>query len=169
MRKIRRNPAALDAAVRSAGSVLVVCHGNIIRSAFAERLLRRALGSHSHPTISSAGLYAIPGNPAHQNALLTATPRSIDLRGHAASPLTRERVAASDLILVMDVWLVVELVRRFPEARGKTVLFTCLAPEVPLEVRDPVNGDPPVFEACFDHIARAAAPLVQSMKAHHPA
>jgi len=169
MMKIRRNPAALDATVRSARSVLVVCHGNIIRSAFAERLLRRALGSHSHPAISSAGLYAIPGNPAHENALLAAMPRSIDLRGHAASPLTRERVAASDLILVMDVWQVVELVRRFPEAREKTVLFTCLAPEVPLEIKDPVNGDRPVFEACFDHIARAAAPLVQSMKAHNPA
>jgi protein-tyrosine-phosphatase len=169
MMKIRRNPAALDATVRSARSVLVVCHGNIIRSAFAERLLRRALGSHSHPAISSAGLYAIPGNPAHENALLAAMPRSIDLRGHAASPLTRERVAASDLILVMDVWQVVELVRRFPEAREKTLLFTCLAPEVPLEIKDPVNGDRPVFEACFDHIARAAAPLVQSMKAHNPA
>ena len=165
MMKIRRNPSALNAAVRSAGSVLVVCHGNIIRSAFAERLLRRALGSRSRPAISSAGLYAIPGNPAHQSALLTAMSRSIDLRGHAASPLTPERVAASDLILVMDVWQVVELVRRFPEAREKTVLFTCLAPGVPLEVEDPVNGDRPVFEACFDHIARAAAPLVQAMRA----
>jgi protein-tyrosine phosphatase len=169
MMKIRRNPAALDATVRSARSVLVVCHGNIIRSAFAERLLRRALGSHSHPAISSAGLYAIPGNPAHENALLAAMPRSIDLRGHAASPLTRERVAASDLILVMDVWQLVELLRRFPEARQKTFLFTCLAPYVPLEVEDPVNGDRAMFEACFDHIARAAAPLVHAIRSHDPA
>ena len=169
MMKIRRHPAALIAAARSARNVLVVCHGNIIRSAFAERLIRRALGSGSPTTISSAGLYALPGNPAHQNAVLTAMPRSIDLRGHAASPLTRERVAASDLILVMDVWQVVELVRRFPDAREKTVLFTCLAPKLPLEVEDPVNGDRPVFEACFDHIARAAGPLVHAMSVHNRA
>ncbi len=169
MMKIRRNPAALIAAARSARNVLVVCHGNIIRSAFAERLLRRALGYGSRTTISSAGLYALPGNPAHQYAVLSARSRSIELSGHAASPLTRERVAASDLILVMDVWQVVELVRRFPDARGKTVLFTCLAPKAPLEIEDPVNGNRPVFEACFDHIARAAAPLVQAMNAHNRA
>ena len=167
--KIRRNPAALIAAARSARHVLVVCHGNIIRSAFAERLLRRALGPGSHTAISSAGLYAIPGNPAHQNAVLTARSRSIELSGHAASPLTRERVAASDLILVMDMWQVVELVRRFPDARQKTVLFACLAPALPLEVEDPVNGDRRVFEACFDHIARAAVPLVQAMSVHNRA
>jgi L-malate glycosyltransferase len=165
MAQIRRRPAALMAAIRSARSVLIVCHGNIIRSPFAERLLRRALGSCSRPTLSSAGLYAIPGNPPHQYALLTALSRAIDMDGHAASPLSRDRVAASDVILVMDVWQLVELLRRFPEARQKTFLFACLATNVPLEVEDPVNGDRAMFEDCFDHIARAAAPLVHAIKA----
>jgi len=166
MARIRQRPAALRAACHSARSLLVVCHGNIIRSAFAERFLRHALGSRTLPTIHSAGLYAISGNPAHEHALATAMPRSIDLGGHAASPLTGERVAASDLILVMDVWQLVELLRRFPEARDKTFLFTCLAPGVPLEVQDPVNGDWAMFEACFDHITQAAAPLVRAISAH---
>jgi protein-tyrosine phosphatase len=169
MMRIRQRPEALRAAFHSARSVLVVCHGNIIRSPFAERLLRDGLGSRTRPTISSAGLYAISGNPAHQNALATAMTRAIDLNGHTASLLSRERVAASDVILVMDVWQLVELVRRFPEAREKTFLFTCLAPEVPLEVNDPVNGDRAMFEACFNHIARASAPLVRAIKAHDPA
>jgi glycosyltransferase involved in cell wall biosynthesis/protein-tyrosine-phosphatase len=167
MAQVRRRPTAVNAAIRSARSVLIVCHGNIIRSAFAERLLRRALESCTGPTITSAGLYAIPGNPPHQHALLTARSRAIELDGHTASPLSRERIAASDLILVMDVWQLVELLRRFPEARQKTFLFTCLAPNVPLEVEDPVNGDRAMFEACFDHITRAAAPLVHAIKVHH--
>jgi len=168
MARIRRRPAALNAILRSAGSVLIVCHGNIIRSVFAERLLRRAVGSHNRPMISSAGLYAIPGNPPHQHALLTAASREVDLDGHAASMLSRERVSASDVILAMDVWVLVELVRRFPDAREKTFLFTCLAPEVPLEVNDPINGDRAMFEACFDHITRAAASLVHAIKAASP-
>jgi protein-tyrosine-phosphatase len=168
MARIRQRPEALHAVFHSARSVLVVCHGNIIRSPFAERLLKDRLGSRTQPTISSAGVYAISGNPAHQNALATAMRRAIDLDGHAASLLSRERVAASDVILVMDVWQLVELVRRFPEARQKTFLFTCLAPEVPLEVNDPINGDRAMFEACFDHITRAAAPLVHAIKAHDP-
>jgi protein-tyrosine-phosphatase len=167
MAQVRRRPTVVNAAIRSARSVLIVCHGNIIRSAFAERLLRRALESCTGPTITSAGLYAIPGNPPHQHALLTARSRAIELDGHTASPLSRERIAASDLILVMDVWQLVELLRRFPEARQKTFLFTCLAPNVPLEVEDPVNGDRAMFEACFDHITRAAAPLVHAIKVHH--
>jgi glycosyltransferase involved in cell wall biosynthesis/protein-tyrosine-phosphatase len=166
MTHIRRHPAALNGIARSARSVLVVCHGNIIRSAFAERLLRRALGTRALPTIGSAGLYAIPGNPPHQNALVTAMSRSLDLSGHVASPLSGERVAASDLILVMDVWQLVELVRRFPEARDKTFLFTCFAPDVPLEVEDPIYGDRAMFEACFDHIVRAASPLVHAITAN---
>jgi len=169
MAQIRRRPAAVNAAIRSARSVLIVCHGNIIRSPFAERLLRRALESRSRPTISSAGLYAIAGNPPHQHALSTAMSRAIDMDGHTASLLSRERVAASDLILVMDVWQLVELVRRFPEARQKTFPFTCLAPNVPLEVEDPINGDRAIFEACFDHIARAAAPIVRAIRSHDPA
>jgi len=168
MARIRQRPEALHAAFHSARSLLVVCHGNIIRSAFAERLLRHALGSRTQPTIRSAGLFAISGNPAHENALAPAMTRSINLGGHVASPLTSDCVAASDLILVMDVWQLVELVRRFPEAREKTFLFTCLAPGVPLEVQDPVNGDRAMFEACFDHITRAAAPLVHAIKAHDP-
>jgi L-malate glycosyltransferase len=169
MARIRRRPSVVHALLQSARSVLVVCHGNIIRSPFAERLLRRALGSRTRPTISSGGLYAISGNPPHQNALAPAMTRAIDLDGHTASLLSRERVAAADVILVMDVCQLVELVRRFPEAREKTFLFTCLAPDVPLEVNDPINGDRAMFEACFDHITRAAAPLVHAIKAHVPA
>jgi protein-tyrosine-phosphatase len=76
-------------------------------------------------------------------------------------------VAASDLILVMDVPQLVALLRRFPEAGGKTFLFTCLAPDVPLEVKDPVNGNRSMFDACFDHITRAAAPLVGAITARN--
>jgi len=37
--------------------------------------------------------------------------------------------------------------------------LTSLAPDTPLEVRDPVDGDESVFHACFDHITRAVRPL----------
>src|SRR2546427_512244 len=50
--------------------------------------------------------------------------------------------------------------RRFPEARAKTFLLSCLIADGPLEVRDPVDGDESVFQACFDHISRAVRPIV---------
>jgi protein-tyrosine-phosphatase len=69
-------------------------------------------------------------------------------------------VAKSDVIFVMEIPQLLALRRRFPEARAKTFLLSCLAPETPLEIRDPVDGNESVFEACFDHITRAVRPVI---------
>jgi protein-tyrosine-phosphatase len=114
-------------------------------------------------SVVSAGLHAVPGNPAHPRALLTATARSVDLSRHLASPIVPDRVAASDVIFVMDIPQVVAMRKRFPDARRKTCLLTCLAPEVPLEIVDPVNGDEAAFQVCYDHIARAVRPIVHTL------
>ena len=163
MNRIRRNPAALRKALRSADTLLIMCHGNIIRSPFATQLIRQALVGRSPVSVVSAGLHAVPGNPAHPRALLTATARSVDLSRHHASPIVPDRVAASDVIFVMDIPQVVAMRNRFPDARGKTCLLTCLAPEVPLEIVDPVNGGEAAFQACYDHIARAVRPIVHTL------
>src|SRR6266850_3453630 len=75
MNRIRRNPAALRRALRSAESLLVMCHGNIIRSPFATQLIRQALAGRSPVSVISAGLGAVPGNPAHPTALRAANAR----------------------------------------------------------------------------------------------
>ena len=157
--RIRRSPAALVDALKAGKAILVVCHGNIIRSPFAAYLLEQSLGEHPRVSIASAGLEAMPGRPPHPTALRKAAERRIDLSAHAASRIERDRVEASDVIFVMDIQQLLVLRRRFPEARKKTFLLTSLAPETPMEIRDPVDGDETVFHACFDHIARAVRPL----------
>lgn len=165
MERSRRHPVRLTSALRSARSILMVCHGNIIRSPFAARLVARALGEGRRVRIASCGLAAVPGRPPHATAVLTATARQVDLNGHVAAPLTHERVAASDVIFVMDVRQLLEMRRRFPEARSRTFLLTGLAPDVPLEICDPVDGDEPVFQACYDHISRAVGPILRVLAA----
>jgi glycosyltransferase involved in cell wall biosynthesis/protein-tyrosine-phosphatase len=157
--RLRRSPSAVVQALKAGHQILVVCHGNIIRSAFAAFLLEQSLGRDPRVSIVSAGLGALPGRPAHPTALRKAAERGIDLSSHAASRIERGVVAKSDVIFVMDVAQLLDLRRRFPEARAKTFLLTSLAPETPLEIRDPVNGDESVFHACFDHITRAVRPL----------
>jgi glycosyltransferase involved in cell wall biosynthesis/protein-tyrosine-phosphatase len=168
MKRIRRNPTALRTALRSAKSLLVVCHGNIIRSPFAACLVAQALGEQRTISISSAGLEAMSGRSPHPTALLTATKRSVDLSGHTASRLSSERVATSDMIFVMDIPQLVALRKRFPEAAGKTFLLTCLAPEAPMEIEDPVEGGESVFQACFDHISRAVSPIARVLSGSAP-
>jgi L-malate glycosyltransferase len=164
MNQIRRSPSRLQRALESASSILVVCHGNIIRSAFAGELLKQHLAS-TGVCFRSAGLAAVSGNPSHPIAVRIAGSRGIDLEHHAASPLDAESVAASDVVFVMDVSQLVAMRRRFPEARPKTFLLTCLAGDTPLEVPDPVDGDDPRFEACFDQISQAVRCIIAAMSA----
>ena len=157
--RLRRSPAAVVDALKAGKNILVVCHGNIIRSPFAAFLLEQSLGERPRVSIASAGLEAMPGRPPHPTALRKAAERRIDLSSHAASRLERDVVQRSDVIFVMDIPQLLVARQRFPEARAKIFLLTSLAPETPLEVRDPVDGDESVFHACFDHITRAVRPL----------
>lgn len=157
--QLRRSPSAVVDALKAGKNILVVCHGNIIRSPFAAFLLGQSLGDRPRVSIASAGLEALPGRPAHPTALRQAAERRVDISSHAASRIERDAVTNSDVIFVMDIAQLLLLRRRFPDAGGKTFLLTSLAPDTPLEIRDPVNGDESVFHACFDHITRAVRPL----------
>jgi protein-tyrosine-phosphatase len=168
MERVRRDPSRLLDALRSARRILIVCQGNIIRSPFAARLLARELGEGAGVHIASAGLAAKPGTPSPPAALSAAAALRIDLGDHVASPLTEEAVATSDLIFVMDVSHLGAMQRRFPKARAKAFVFTCLAPEAPLEVRDPYNGDDSAFRACYAHICASTRPIARVLAEGRP-
>ena len=163
MRKVRRDPTALTRALRSAGKILVVCHGNIIRSPFAARLVADALRDRPGIAIRSGGLAAIAGKPSHPGAVAAASKQRVDLTGHQASPLDEQVVDTSDVIFVMEFAHLVAIRRRFPAAERKTFLLTCLASDTPLEIQDPYDGDASRFDACFDHIVRAVNPIVRTL------
>lgn len=160
---VRRDPAAVIALLQRATRVLVVCHGNIIRSAFAASLIERALGAETGLAISSAGLEATPGREADPTAVDVARRFGIDLTTHAATRLTPALAAAADAIFVMEVPQLADVCARFPEARRKTFLFSCLSPEAPLEIADPYDCDQAVFERRFDEIAGAAYSLIRAL------
>ncbi len=160
MNRVRRDTAGVVTRLQSATSVLIVCHGNIIRSAFARRLVAEALEGTT-VSIMSAGLEAVSGGPAHSIAILTAGRRGVDLTTHVSARIATDLVASADVIFVMDIYQVVEMRKRFPRDAARTFLLTCLWPEGPLEVRDPYDGDESVFEACFDDITRAVRPIVR--------
>ena len=163
MARIRRAPGPVLAALRSAARILIVCHGNIIRSPLAASLVARGVGRAARVAIASAGLAAVPGRPPHPTAVQLANEHMLDLRDHAASIVDAAAVAASDAIFVMDVPQLVLMRRRFPEARARTFLLTCLASDTPLEIRDPYAGDASHFQACFEQISHAVRPIVDAL------
>jgi protein-tyrosine-phosphatase len=163
MEWIRRHPADLVATLRQATSILIVCHGNIIRSAFAAHVLRASLGPSARVSVTSAGVDALPGRAAHPRALELAEAFHVDMTGHTASRLSQDRVEHADVIFAADLLQLTAINRQFPQARAKTYLLSCLAPATPLEVRDPINGDHRVFANCFIHILDAVHPIARTL------
>ena len=122
--------------------VLFVCLGNICRSPMAEGIFRKLLkerGLEDRFEVDSAGTGAWHvGEPMDPRAR-----RVLEEEGayfpHVARRLTREDGLAYDHILVMDRENLEEVLRRFPEARGKVRLV--LEELGGGEVQDPYYGD----------------------------
>lgn len=153
----RRDLSAVPAQPKT---LLFVCHGNIMRSPFAAELTRVRLADAGRIAIGSAGTAATNGRPADPRAVAAATRYGISLATHRATLLTREIVARSDLICVMDHRNEAEVIARFPTASPKTVLLGGMeesggaGPNIP---------DPYVLEA--DEVARIYARLERAVGA----
>lgn len=98
-------------------NVLVLCTGNICRSPYAEAVLQQQVPSAN---VSSAGLGAMVGDPADETGLSLAANRSVDMSQHVARQVNRQMIAQADLVLVMDDEHMERLLRKYPEARGKS-------------------------------------------------
>jgi protein-tyrosine phosphatase len=139
--------------------VLFVCHGNIIRSAFSERLFAGVATAHGM-TVSSAGLFAKQGNSADLRAIEAANKVfGIDLHTHAASPITAEHVEHADLICVMDRENEIGVLARFPDADRKVLLLGQFCPPsssshlINFEIPDPYRGEYDDVVRCYYSIS----------------
>ena len=95
---------------------LVVCTGNICRSPMAEAMLRQECSQRGVPDgIASAGVAAVPGQAATQEAVRAVRAWGLDLSGHRSQPSTSDLVGGSALVLTMEVAHVVRLVSSHPE------------------------------------------------------
>jgi glycosyltransferase involved in cell wall biosynthesis/protein-tyrosine-phosphatase len=161
---VRRQPASFIRALRRARSILVLCQGNVIRSALAGRLLSDVVEGRD-VSVRSAGLYTEAGWRAHPRVIARGEALNLDLSGHRAVPVTSALVAAADVVLVMDLVQLATVTRRFFRARRRTFLLTSLAPDVPLEIPDPAGRDDATVDACLDHVERALKPIIEIMAA----
>ncbi|PZX45526.1 protein-tyrosine phosphatase [Roseinatronobacter thiooxidans] len=105
-------------------SILVVCVGNICRSPVAERLLARKLAElGSEITVSSAGIAALEGHAADDDAASVAHSQGLSVAGHVARQFSHELGAAHALILVMEPGHKREIVKAAPDLSGRVMLF----------------------------------------------
>ena len=152
----------------SARCFVFVCFGNIMRSAMAESLMRKALReaavNDARVKIVSAGLHASPGREAHPWAQEAAADLEISLATHHAKTLTREMVDQADAVFAMDFQNKAELLTLYPDARDKIFMLSAYAegPWKDREIPDPYLGDVEVTKHCGRQIETCIRNLIAS-------
>ena len=135
-------------------SILVVCAGNICRSPTAEYLLIDKLVD-SDIKVSSAGLTALVGKSAEATASKITLSNNIDMSGHKGRQLSSALIAENDLILVMEQRHLTDLLRQYPQARGKTFLLGKWLNDT--EISDPYRQSHEAFEHVYQLIDKACS------------
>lgn len=174
--RLSPSPRALDRddareRLGDARSVLFLCHGNICRSPLAERYARShlAAGGPSDVSVDSAGFVDAEARESPPRAVVAARAHDVDLRGHRSARVTAERVADSDVVVVMDVRNLRRVRREFPDAIPRTYLLPAFDPaRLATEVPDPHGGDAELFERTFDRVVDGVAGFVTTLRAARP-
>jgi protein-tyrosine phosphatase len=143
--------------------ILVLCHGNICRSPFAEVLLRARC---TELEVRSAGLAAGDGDLADPTAIEVAREWRLDLLPHRSRLLTAEQLEWAQLVLVMTAAQAAEVGARGPAGTAPRVrLLGDFLSEAPFAIDDPYGRPADVFRACFRRIDAATERLSQRLNA----
>ncbi len=141
-------------------TVLLVCTGNTCRSPMAEALARRMLARSRgiEPdeleaagfSVRSAGVSALGGGPATEQAVGAMAGLDLDLTAHRARPLTPQLIEEADLIYCMTRDHRASVLQMAPSAEDRTMT---LRPEG--DVPDPIGQDQAAYQHCAEVIEKA--------------
>jgi protein-tyrosine phosphatase len=145
-------------------NILFVCIGNICRSPFAHAFFKKLVNQKRFQGLraESAGLFALHGNSATYLAQRVAEEFGVDLAEHRAKSVSKELVAWSSMILVMEKSHEDTLLIDFPEAKGKTQLIRHFARfgSKRRGIADPYGLEYDAYRFCFVDIEDAVSGLI---------
>ena len=135
--------------------ILILCEGNHCRGPMAEALLRSLLPPGIR--VESAGLEALEGKPADEEARRLMAAQGLDISAHRGRQLTEEMALKADLILVMDLPQKAWCERMMPSTVGRIFLLGHWRPAPGREIEDPYGMGPSAFQAACESIRESVA------------
>lgn len=154
---------------RGSRNFLFVCFGNLMRSPMAELMFRESVANAALPAIqvTSAGLHAVPGTPAHPWAQAASAEFGLPLAGHRARLLTAEMVSAADAVFAMDFQNKAELLAQYPDAKNKIFMMSAYASGAQRwrEIPDPYFGNLPATQHCYGVLQKCVKNLTAALVA----
>lgn len=143
--------------------ILVVCHGNVCRSPYAEAVLQRAGMLHDHNSVIRSAGFIGPGRPAPEKAVAAADRRGVDLRGHRSKLMTDEWLGRPTLVVVMDTRQRRAVAKRSGRRKSEILVLGDLDPE-PIRrrrIEDPWGKPEAVFDRVYARLDRCLAEMAR--------
>lgn len=150
--------------------LLFVCTGNTCRSPMAAALAQTEIAERGLDwQVESAGIYASDGMAMSPLARQALTRRHIVLAPHKSKAIRPEMIAESDKILAMTRHHADDIIRQFPEAKGKVeVLGAYLEASGThvfdgCDIVDPFGQSDDVYEAVAEQIHEAVRRMIDGL------
>jgi protein-tyrosine-phosphatase len=100
------------------------------------------------------------------NSLALGAQRGVDLSQFRSRSITKEKVRAADLIIVMEPGQARDIAKAFGIDASGVLIAGDLDPAIGSRtIRDPWNQSAEIFEAAFNRLDRCAAALVAAIPA----
>jgi protein-tyrosine-phosphatase len=151
-------------------SMLFVCLGNICRSPFGALMAERLLAEAARAGIrcTSAGIRPSRDARSPVDACEAAADYGVRLDNHVPRLLTRELVAAHDLVVVMEASQLDQLRLEYPEFRDRIILLSLYDddPRGPYErynIDDPYGQPRAAFVRCYRRVTRSLRRLLAAV------
>ena len=142
---------------RSTDAPLILCYGNINRSAFAAGLAR----SRGRTGARSAGFYPQEGRPSPKATIACARRYGVDLTDHRSRRVTDGDLAAARAIFVFDLRNLAQVAALAPRALVRTHLLGALDSDPGVLIGDPHGRGEAVLEDTLARITRAVEHAVR--------
>ena len=137
----------------------------------AEMLLKNEIKLHKIDTVSvsSAGVFAFPGNPPDRKMVDYLTEMGVPIGTHRSRQIKKGDVDSADLILVMEHNHKRIIEQLWPEVKAKVKLLGKFGPDsqFPEEIADPYGGSPSDYRLVQSQILLASRSLFKKLTHNH--